>query len=66
MEDVTSFNVEYEKISVFNEESKSIFELHFKELAKNYHNYLANYFVIEGGMLKNEFRFINARRFIEP
>jgi hypothetical protein len=56
------FKSEYEKVSCCTEKGKSIFEFHFKKLAKNYHNFLASYFVVEGGVLTNEFRFINARR----
>lgn len=56
----------YEKVGFCSKEGKSIFEFHFKKLAKNYHNFLVGYFVTKGGVLTDEFRFINARRFIEP
>lgn len=55
------FKSEYEKVSFLSQEGKSIFEFHFKKLAENYHNYLASYFVSEGGALTDEFRFIHAR-----
>ncbi|MCI9247118.1 MAG: hypothetical protein HFJ30_08475 [Clostridia bacterium] len=56
-----SYESKYEKVSCFDEKGKSVFELHFKKLAENYHDFLAGYFIIEGGVLTDEFRFIYAR-----
>lgn len=52
----------YEKVGFCTEEGKSVFELHFKKLANNYHNFLASYFIIEGGVLIDEFRFVDVGR----
>ena len=60
MENNTAFEAKYEKVSVYTKEGKSVFEFQFKKLTKNYHNFLASYFVSEGGVLTDEFRFINA------
>ncbi len=65
MEYCENYKNEYEKVSVFSEKGKSVFEFHFQKLAKNYHDYLAAYFVVEGGVLKDEFRFVNAGRFFK-
>ncbi len=51
---------EYKKVSPFDKNGVSRFESYFEECSENYSNYLAKYFAVEGGVLKNEFRFINA------
>lgn len=61
MENIDYSKNKYEKVSCFVEEDQSVFELHFKKLSENYYNFLASYFVIEGGVLTDEFRFIYAR-----
>ncbi|MCI9038529.1 MAG: hypothetical protein HFJ29_01390 [Clostridia bacterium] len=62
MENINYSKIKYEKISCFDEKRKSVFELHFQKLAKNYRNFLASYFIVEGGVVTNEFRFVNAGR----
>ena len=62
MENCKNFKNEYEEISSCTEEGQSVFEFHFKKLAEVYHNFLTSYFISEGGVLTNEFRFVHARR----
>lgn len=52
--------VEYEKVNTNIEKNFGTLEPYFKECSKNYHNFLASYFVTKGGVLTDEFRFINA------
>lgn len=60
MENFKYIKVEYKKADLLSKEGSSVFKSYFEECSKNYFDYLSNYFVTEGGVLKNEFRFINA------
>lgn len=57
--------VEYEKVKCNTKEGSNVFESYFQKCSKNYRDFLASYFVIEGGVLKNEFRLFHASGFIE-
>lgn len=57
--------VEYEKVKCNTEEDSDVFKSYFQKCSKNYSDFLASYFVIEGGVLKNEFRLFHAARVIE-
>lgn len=60
MENIKNCKNKYNKD--FQSLEKYIFgsRLHFEKCSENYFNFLASYFVVEGGVLTNEFRFINA------
>ena len=60
MEDIKFCKVQYKKVNTNFKDSSSRFGFYFKECSENYFAFLDSYFVREGGVLKNEFRFINA------
>ncbi len=60
MGNIEFIKVKYKEVDLLSEEGSSRFKSYFEECSKNYFDYLSSYFVTEGGVLKNEFRFINA------
>ena len=62
MEDIKNFKNKYIKDYKFFEKCLFGSRLYFEKCSENYFNFLASYFVVEGGVLTNEFRFVNVRR----
>jgi hypothetical protein len=52
----------YEKIDLQDKKNYKCLEHYLRCCSKNYTNFLNNYFVDKGGVLTNEFKFVDVRR----
>lgn len=59
MEYISYNKKNYEKIDLQDKKNYKCFEHYVKCCSKNYIDFLNNYFVVEGGVLTNEFKFVD-------
>lgn len=62
MEYISYNKKNYEKIDLQDKKNYKCFEHYLRCCSQNYNDFLNNYFVVEGGVLTNEFKFVDVGR----